>query len=281
MKFTGLVQLFLSSHERNQSARNTIVFYRTQLRQLAVQLGAKVIDQIGPGDVLHALEASCAKRGSNSTRRARAIAVQQLQQFAVDNSLIVRPWLAKIPKPTGGHRTRIPTEEETKAILRGGSAAFRLIYEALRLSGARPNELCRATIADWDRPQGVILLREHKTARKSGKPRLIPVGKKLERLLQLAAGKRKEGPLFLTNRRTAWTVGNLSTQFTRIKKQAGISDELVLYSARHEAGTRFCKTHGILVASRLLGHSNITMTQRYVHTDVEALRAAQDGTAIG
>ena len=43
------------------------------------------------------------------------------------------------------------------------SPEFRLIYSALRQCGARPSELCRLTIADVDRPAGIITLKEHKT----------------------------------------------------------------------------------------------------------------------
>jgi hypothetical protein len=43
---------------------------------------------------------------------------------------------------------------------------------------ARTGELWRATIADIDRAANVIVLWEHKTARKTGKPRRIPIGLK-------------------------------------------------------------------------------------------------------
>ena len=78
------------------------------------------------------------------------------------------------------------------------SPAFRLIYSALRQCGARPGELCRATIADVDRANRVITLKEHKTARKTGQVRRIPIGRKLGELLNQAIGTRTEGPVFLS-----------------------------------------------------------------------------------
>src|SRR5262249_8794346 len=71
------------------------------------------------------------------------------------------------------------TAAETAAILSQASPQFRLIYLALRQCRARPGELCRATIAEIDRPANVIVLKQHKTARKTGKPRRIRIGKKL------------------------------------------------------------------------------------------------------
>lgn len=279
MTFAKLTELFLAHHKQNQSAKNTVVFYRTQLGQVARHLGKKAIDAIAPADVLTALAHVNAGK-SPTTQRHRAVAIDQLQKYATTLGLIGKPWLAKIPKPTPRQRDRIPSEEETKAILRAAPAKFRLIYECLRLSGARPNELARARIEDWqpdpNGKTGVIVLAEHKTARKSGKPRQIPVGSKLGRLLRLAIGKRKTGPIFTTTRGHAWTVKNLSTQFLRLRTAAKLDPALVLYSARHEAGTNFCRQHGILKASRLLGHATINTTQRYVHPDMDELKQAQD-----
>ena len=97
----------------------------------------------------------------------------------------------------------MPTPAETEAILAQASPAFRLIYSALRQCGARPGELCRATIADVDRANRVITLKEHKTARKTGQPRRIPIGRKLGELLDQAIGDRTEGPVFLSPSGTA------------------------------------------------------------------------------
>ena len=279
MTFAELATLFLS-HKARDSALNTLKFYRTQVNRLLPHFATREIDTIKPGDVLVVLDKTGANQ-ANATRRATAIGVQQLQKFALDNGLMERPWLAKIPKPGIDARTRIPTPEETKAILAGAHKRFRIVYQALRLSGARPNELARAQISDYDSKKRMILLRSHKTARKTGRPRVIPVGTKLARLLTISIGKRKTGPIFTTPRGVAWTVNNLSTQFKRLRDLAGISDELVLYSARHEAGTEFCRQHGILMASRLLGHANIATTQRYVHPDLDELLAAQDDAELG
>ena len=52
-----------------------------------------------------------------------------------------------------------------------------------------------------DRAKCVITLKEHKTARKTGQPRRIPIGRKLGELLDQAIGKvadaaRKHGKIF-------------------------------------------------------------------------------------
>jgi|GEM_PF-5182512 len=46
--------------------------------------------------------------------------------------------------------------------------------------------------------------------------------------------------------------------------------------ARHESGTKICREKGIEYVRRLLGHTNITTTQRYMHLDEQQLADAQD-----
>jgi integrase len=108
------------------------------------------------------------------------------------------PVFGKLEKPRVAQRDRVPTADETAAILSQASPAFRLIYLALRQCGARPGELCRATIADVDRAANAIVLKEHKTARTTGKPRRIPIGRKLGDLLAQAIADRQGGPIFLS-----------------------------------------------------------------------------------
>ena len=175
-----------------------------------------------------------------------------------------------------GRRDRVPTNAETEAILAQASPAFRLIYLALRQCGARPGELCRATIADIDRATNAIVLREHKTARKTGKPRRIPIGRKLGDILAQAIRDRQSGPIFLSPAGKRWSVQNLSRTYSRMRDQAGLPRDLVLYLARHECGTKICREKGIEYARRLLGHANISTTQRYMHLDERELADAQD-----
>jgi site-specific recombinase XerC len=52
--------------------------------------------------------------------------------------------------------------------------------------------------------------------------------------------------------------------------------DLLLYLARHECGTKICRAKGIEHKRRLLGYSNISTTQRYMHLDDQELADAQD-----
>src|SRR5262245_49130133 len=114
------------------------------------------------------------------------------------------------------------------------------------------------------------------TAGKTGKPRRIPIGQKLGELIRQAIGDRQAGPIFLSPSGSAWSVQKLSRMYSRMRDQAGLPRDLVLYLARHECGTKICREKGIEYARRLLGHANISTTQRYMHLDERELAEAQD-----
>ena len=98
----------------------------------------------------------------------------------------------------------------------------------------------------------------------------------LERHSVQAIGSRTEGPVFLSPTGKAWRVENLSRTYSRLRDLAGLPRVLVLYLARHECGTRICRLKGIEYARRLLGHTSISTTQRYMHLNDQELAEAQD-----
>ena len=274
MLVSHVTERFLAYCMRHRSPA-TVAFYHARLKKFCERFNTRELGTITSLEIdEHLAEAGAGL--SDSTRHHDAVALGRLQKFALEYELLDKPVFGKLEKPRVGQRDRVPTEAETEAILSRASPPFRLIYLALRQCGARPGELCRATIADIDRTANAIILREHKTARKTGKPRRIPIGRKLGELLDQAIGTRTEGPIFLSPAGKPWKVGNLSRTYSRLRDLAGLPRDLVLYLARHECGTKICREKGIEYARRLLGHANISTTQRYMHLDDRELADAQD-----
>ncbi len=212
------------------------------------------------------------------TIRGYAIAFKAFQEWAVEFRHLVAPVATKIKKPMGRFRERIPRKSETVLLLANAPEAFQLIYEALRRSGARPNELCKATIADWDREERAIVLVEHKTAEATGRARRITVGKKLEAVLLRAIGDRTDPGerIFLTPTGRPWSPNYLSKVYKQLRNKAGLPSDLVLYLARHEHGTVICRELGINAACDALGHTSIDTTRRYLHSTNDERATNQD-----
>ena len=129
----------------------------------------------------------------------------------------------------------------------------------------------------WTGRRGRITLAEHKTARKTGKPRVIPIGKNLGQTLRKAIGDRQPGPIFLSPTGEQWTVGNLSSTQRRLRDAAGLPRDLVLYLARHRFGTEALRAGLPLKdVADLMGHASVTTTEIYLHRDVTELASGQD-----
>ena len=238
MLIRDLIDTFHSWNSRHR-APATVGFYRARLKRFCQAYNARDLASLTPLEVDEYLGAAGAGF-SDSTKHHNAVALERLQKFALEHKLLEKAVFGILEKPRTGRRDRVPTPAETEAILAHASPEFRLIYSALRQCGARPGELCRATIADVDRINRVITLKEHKTVRKTGQARRIPIGKKLGGLLDQAIGDRTEGPVFLCPSGRGWRVENLSRTYSRLRDIAGLPKDLVLYPARHECGTKIC-----------------------------------------
>lgn len=280
MPIEQLFELYMQWAAENRSAK-TLSMYRHFLTSFVETYSNRPLESLSPADVHSWLQSAfLGKRGQRlapDTRRFIITAYQAFEKWAIAMKELSAPICEKIEKPRGRRRERLPTAEEIEQLLTVASREYRLAYQALRQSGMRPGELSQATVENYNREKGVIVLKHHKTASKVGKSRVIPVGRKLAELIDESLGDRTEGPLFVTRKGLPWTTAKLSAQFRQCKRKAGIDDPaLVQYSARHEAATRICKTSGIRDAAAILGHASITTTQRYDHPDVDDLRRKQD-----
>ena len=105
--------------------------------------------------------------------------------WAVQQGLILaNPFKAVNHRP--GQPRRPITDDEFRSLLRGAGGRrgkpFRQVLIFMRWTGCRPGELSRLRWRDIDVEGGRIILREHKTAKKTRRPRvihLVPVTAKL------------------------------------------------------------------------------------------------------
>lgn len=273
----NLVSLFLDHSVRQGCAESTIRHYRDRLRTFLDAFGDRKAKSIAREEILSHFHTSGAGL-SDSTRRSNIVAVERVQKYALQFGHLKKPWIrpGDVQKPRQGQRSKFLTADQTERIVEALRPDARAIYRALRLTAARPGELCGAEIGDLEGSAGeaVLVIRKHKTARKTGRPRRIVLSAEAEQIVRAAIGDRLEGPVFTNRRGKAWTRERLSREFRGVRNALGITTEIVLYCTRHEAATQIVRAVGVAQAQGILGHTDIKTTQRYTHLNDDDLRAA-------
>lgn len=279
MTTNELIDEFMEHVKRESGEPATIRFYTQRLKNFGDRFGKKRFADLESLEIQKHFHKIGKKKNYSGTTLAHEItAMKTMQNFAIREGLIKKPVLVKILKPRVGRRERVPTPEEIELILQHAREDFSLLYRALMQTGARPGELCKVLIEehiDWE--AGEIVLKKHKTARKTGKPRRIAIGEKFAPLLKQSIGERTSGPAFLTARGKAWQPAHASACFRKIRNKLKLDRTLVLYCTRHRFGTRLTE-EGLPLpeVATLMGHTSIVTTQRYVHPELGKLRLKQD-----
>jgi len=175
-------------------------------------------------------------------------------------------------------------EEAEKKLLAGAAACewrkpsqglFRDILILMRDTGMRnERELYRMRIENLDWENRVIFVPDSKTA--EGR-RLVPMSSRVFDLLRERCDTRKEGCVFPSKRSKSGHLAGIGPLFRQARRQAGLAEDLVLYCARHDYGTRVLTRTGNLAAvMRTMGHRDVKTAMQYQHPELEIVRAALD-----
>jgi integrase len=156
---------------------------------------------------------------------------------------------------------------DRKRRVRPSSAArFRQVLVFLRFTGCRPGEAARLRWQDIDLDQRVLVLRRHKTAKKTRKPRVVPIHPVVLKLLIFLRRLNQPGEhVFLTHRKTPWHRVSLAQRLRRVRAAAGVAEDAKLYGLRHRFGTTaILNGVDLKTLSELMGHTTTRMTEHYV-----------------
>jgi len=167
------------------------------------------------------------------------------------------------PKGNEGRDLTVP---EFRQLLRSATPAFRRVLTFLRFSGARPAELIGLLWCHVLIDEKVILLWQHKTVHKTGKPRRIYLNSVLVKLLVAMKRKSESEFVFVNSYGGQWKTRALCKNVAKIREKAGLPDDVKLYGTRHMHGTGAI-VNGVDIATlaQLMGHTNTRTTERYIH----------------
>jgi integrase len=255
--FAGFLEASRRQVEAQELAPGTLYQRRCRLAKCPPSLLARPLVELRPVDVAPWIDRA---GHAPTTRGVDWTVVRQAARWAVESGLVDGCPLAtmRVRKPAPPRR-RLMTEDETRRWLDQMPPHLRELAEVLRDSGCRPNEARRIEARHLDGEFAV--LSEHKTSRKTGAERLIPlVGDWPARLARLAEA-RPTGPLFRNSKGGTWCPMNLCQAFARARKRAGLPDYVTAYPMRHRRITAWLMD-GVPVATvaALAGHANASMT---------------------
>ncbi len=212
------------------------------------------------------------------------IFVMQLKaafNWAIKAEVITRNPLKSVATPHARSRARerIVRPEEFKTILDSLKSpcrrCLRRLVIALENCGARPGELCNATVGDFNPGIGALVYyaddkrREdefrHKTAGK-GKDRVVYfTGEVLDMVKELCEGKKPGDLLFPNNKGKKYSRVDLVNRFRAIRKRTGLP-HVVPYCFRHTLATRWLEAGKPVEAlAELLGNTPATIHKHYSH----------------
>jgi integrase/recombinase XerD len=218
--------------------------------------------------------------------------LRQTERTAFDPAKVIR-----LPR----HPQRLPvdllTPEEMRRLLAvpdlGTPTGFRdrCIFELFWCTGMRISELLSLAVADLDFAQGLVTIRHGK----GNKPRVVPLGagvlpwlrEYIEKVRPWLAmnepnpPQTKEGAnwLFLSRFGRQMEKSGLFYKLRAYQRRAKIKKKLSTHTFRHTLASEMLKAGADLRhIQELLGHENLTTTQRYLHVVKADLKKAHSKT---
>lgn len=191
-------------------------------------------------------------------------AAYRVFSWAAEQKLLPENPLAGMKRPKPRPRQRAITEAEFKQLYDNAGGPLKDLLLALYMTGARPKEV---RDLKWEHVrEDRWVLPEHKTAKSTGRPRVIFLNDDMKAVMARLRGNGHEY-VFLNTEDQPWTRNALRLQVWRIKTKLKMPKDVCAYLCRHGFGTRaiLSGVSGPTLAE-LMGHTSQDMISKvYVH----------------
>jgi integrase len=139
-------------------------------------------------------------------------------------------------RPPQQPRTTFLSDDTLKKLVRASNPAFKVLLFAFRETGARPSEVCNLNWTDVHADHW--RLGKHKTYAKTGRPRVIVLSRRMQKLMPALQKRRSTSKfVFVDTRGEPWTTDAIQSQMKRLKAKLGIKDQVCAYLIRHSFAT--------------------------------------------
>jgi integrase len=176
-------------------------------------------------------------------------------------------------------KERFLTKEEIERLLAALKQSKSLVLpdliEFLLLTGARKSEASNARWENVNLETGIWTV----PVSKSGKPRYIPLSRAA---VQVLARRKTNGSEYVfPNPKTGKPLSHLYESWHRIRTMAGLQDVRIHDIRHHVASLLVNHGRSLYEVQKLLGHADISTTQRYAHLSQGTLKDAIEIVASG
>ncbi len=270
LKVCQVCDLFLDYSEKHHTAA-TYRGYKDFLQDFCDVYGTLLGKDLKP---LHVTRWLDSHKGWEGCRRNAVVAVKRAFNWADAEGLLQPNPIKAVKKPHQRRRDRILTPQERAEILAAiKDQAFRDFVFAMMETGARPGEVRKVTAAQVNLELGVWIFSEHKTAKRTGKPRIIFLTPAMVELSRRLKEKHPTGPLFTTMRRVringvlterGFSRNGVRCRFRELRKKLPHLKKVISYTYRATyATTALEKGVGIAQVAELLGHCDTKMVSQH------------------
>jgi integrase len=240
----------------------TLSAYDCILRAFLKQFGGQAVARLRPEEV----EAWAQSRSwSRTTCRYALTVVGGVFRWALREGLVTDNPLRSLRRPAGRSRGAeiLIAPELHSRLLAVVSDEFRDFLQAVHGTGARPGEVARVEAKDviWD--VSCWVLAEHKTVRKTGRPRTVYLPPAVLAICRRLAERHPAGPLFRNTRGESWRKTGWKQAMARAQRKLGLTRRPMVSGHRHGFATD-ALAQGISDAqvAELLGHADTSMIHR-------------------
>lgn len=218
---------------------------------------------------------------STSTRSRRLVSIKGFFKYMKREGFIDADPICLIEGPKKWNKIpEVLTIKEVDTLLdapkfyKRNGLRDKAIFETLYATGMRVNELCSLNIGDVDREFV-------KVKGKGSKERLVPIYKAaialIDNYLINERAEVEESALFLTERGTRMNRIGIWKIIKKYAKDAGITKNISPHSIRHSFATHMLENGADLrMIQELMGHSNISDTNRYLQISTQHISESFD-----
>ncbi len=203
--------------------------------------------------------------GWKGARRSAIGVLKRAFSWAEAEGIIPTNPFKRIKKPAVGCRSRVLSADERRQIHEAiDDPKFGDFVTALEETGCRPSEVARVTAADVDLTVGVWVLTKHKTAKKTGEPRVIYLTPKMVDLTTRLISTVPEGPLFRGKSNRPFSKNAIRCRFRRLREKLPQLGNFISYTFRTTYATTALENGvGVAQVAELLGHKSTDMVMRH------------------